>query len=181
MAIYGYIQLYIHVDLVGVVLFVPSRHGCSTLPPYVGAFSSHTPIGHYFLGTGLLKMFLWAVGSFCVFGEMWDLTLFLPSQIVFENREIAMLMVYLQRSIIMSLGKGSYFWEQGIYFLEKGVYFLRIPLWKYGGPDSANSANKVSCIVVQIMQIRWLDRVNYYYDNSVNQQCKQCQQCLSIV
>ena len=47
--------------------------------------------------------------------------------------------------------KGFYFFEKGFYFFEKGSYFLRkafissrLPLWGYGGLDSANSVNKVA-------------------------------------
>ena len=77
--IYGCIWLYIHVDLACVVLFVPSRQECSTSPPDVGAFGSNNPIVDYFIGTGLMKMFLQAIASFHVFGEKLDLTCFYKS------------------------------------------------------------------------------------------------------
>jgi len=95
-------------------------------------FSAPTPpFLDYLFGTGLMETFLWTVGSFYVFGEKWDLTCFLPVRFrFFEKTQISMFIVYLQRSIIMSLGKGSYFFEKGVYFPEKGVYFLRFPLWK---------------------------------------------------
>ena len=37
------------------------------------------PIVDYLLGTGLMGMFLWAVGSFYVLGEQWALTCFYHS------------------------------------------------------------------------------------------------------
>ena len=76
-----------------------------------------------------MEMFLWTVGSFYVFGEKWDLTWFLPVRSrFFEKTQISMFIVYLQRSISMGLGKGSYFFEKGVYFPEKGVYFFEIPI-----------------------------------------------------
>ena len=33
--------------------------------------------------------------------------------------------------------------QKGVVFLEKEVYLLRFPLRKYGGLDSASSANRV--------------------------------------
>ena len=49
-----------------------------------------------------MKMFQWTVGSFYVFGEKWDLTCFISSQIqVSEKTHIFMLIVYLQRSIMV--------------------------------------------------------------------------------
>ena len=38
------------------------------------------PIVDNFFGTGLMKVFLWTVGSFYVFGEQLDLTCFFTSQ-----------------------------------------------------------------------------------------------------
>ena len=86
---YGYIRLYVDiyfniihcmyicVFLAGMVLFVPSRHDCGTLPPSVGPFGSNTPsLLTMFFGTGLMEMFLWTVGAFYVFGETWDSTWF---------------------------------------------------------------------------------------------------------
>jgi len=65
-------------------------------------FSATTPPGvDYFVGTGLMGMFLWTVGSFDVFGEQWDLTLFFPVRSrCFKSTHISMLIVYLQRSMI---------------------------------------------------------------------------------
>ena len=61
------VSLYIYVFLAGVVLFVRSRHECSTLPPDVGAFGSHTPMFDYVFGTSRMEMLLWTVLSFLRF------------------------------------------------------------------------------------------------------------------
>ena len=76
-----------------------------------------------------MKMFLRTVGSFYVFGEKWDLTWFLPVRSsFFEKTQISILIVYLQRSIIVSFGKRLLFFEKGVYFPEEGVYFFKIPI-----------------------------------------------------
>ena len=98
-----------------------------------------------------MEMFLWTVGSFYGFGETVGFDLFFTSQIpFFRGNLILQLIVYLQRSIMSNVPKGFYILEKGFYMLEKGVIFRRrafifwrLPLWRYGGLDSANSANKV--------------------------------------
>ena len=84
------------------------------------------PIVDYLFGTGLMGMFIWTVGSFDVFGEKWDLTLFLPLRFnFFENTLISTFIFYLQRSIIPKLGKALIFLR---FPFGKGSYFLEIPI-----------------------------------------------------
>ena len=97
-----------------------------------------------------MEMFLWAVGSFHVFGEKLDFvgkTLPKNPQSGFPTFQID---VQMQSSIMCNVAKGFYILEKGFYILEKGFIFrrrasifLRFRLWRYGGLDSANSANKV--------------------------------------
>ena len=68
----GYYILYIPVDLAVIIVFgsvIVAIH----LPMLVS--SAPTPLFlDCSIGTGIMGMFLWTAGSFCVFGERWDLT-----------------------------------------------------------------------------------------------------------
>ena len=67
-----------------VALYLPMLE-LSALPP---------PIVDYFFGTGLMKMFLWTVGSFYVFGEKWDSTFVIQVRSrFFEQTQISILIV----------------------------------------------------------------------------------------
>ena len=82
-----------------------------------------------------MEVFLWAVGSFHVFGEKLDFvgkTLPKNPQGGFPTFQID---VQMQSSIMRNvakgfyiLEKGFYILEKGVYFLEKGVYFFEIPI-----------------------------------------------------
>ena len=102
------------------------QRDCSTLPPNVGALGSDTPIVDYFFGTGLMKMFLWTVGSFHVFGETWDPTCFLQLRINFLKKvQISVFTVYLQRSIMHQVGEAFIFLR---FPFRKGSYSFVIPI-----------------------------------------------------
>jgi len=91
--IYIYIYIYLHIwqavffsHLAGMIvaLYLPMFELSALTPPIVD----------YFFETGLMKMFLWTVGSFHVFGAQLDLTLFLQVRSsLFENTHIFMLIV----------------------------------------------------------------------------------------
>jgi len=92
MGIYGYMWTYIVIIIYiyiyicpsgGRSLVCPFQRVCSTSPPDAGVSGSNTPIVDYFVGTGLMGMFLWTVGSFYVLGEWWDLTWHLPRRLSF--------------------------------------------------------------------------------------------------
>ena len=58
-----------------------------------------------------MGMFLWAVGSFYMFGETWALTSVLQLKFnLFQKTHMSMYIVYLQRSIMPKFGK-AYFFE----------------------------------------------------------------------
>jgi len=114
--IYAYIGIYIHIYIYlqiwqSVLFFSSGRHECSTLPPNVGAFGSDTPHCWLFvrnwsyeivpMDRGIIVCFRPKVGFDFVFTSQ--------IQLLFEKTHISMLIVYLQRSFIMSFGKGSHF------------------------------------------------------------------------
>ena len=113
--------------------------------------SALTPsIVDIFFGTGLMKVFLWTVGSFYVFGEKLDLTCFLPVRSsFFEKTQISILIIYLQRSIIVIFGKRLLFVGERLLFLEKGVYFFEIPI-----------VDTLCRSIVQIVQIVYFNSAN---------------------
>ena len=91
-----------------------------------------------------MKMFLWSVGSFYVFGEEVDSTWFLPVRFhFFEENVIFKLIGKMQSSIMGNSAKGFYFFEKGFYISEKGVYIFE---------KGAHLFEERQ--IVQIMQIR---------------------------
>ena len=57
-----------------------------------------------------MGMFLMTVGLFYVFGDKLDLTLSLQLRFIFfEKAQMSLCIVYLQRSIMPTFGKGCYF------------------------------------------------------------------------
>ena len=98
-----------------------------------------------------MKMFLWSVGSFHVFGEKVDLTWFLPVRFhFFEENMIFKVAGWMQSSIMGNLAKGFYILEKSFYIFEKGVYIFE---------EGAHLSKERQ--TVQIMQIRWLDIANH--------------------
>ena len=77
-----YIYIYIiyianiPIDPAGILSFVPSSVIVALHLPMLELLALTLPIVDICFGTGLMKMFLWTVGSFYVLGEQWDLTLF---------------------------------------------------------------------------------------------------------
>jgi len=139
MGIYSYmwtyitIYIYIYICLSGrlssfltsgsviVALYLPMLELSAPTPPIVD----------YLFGTSLMKMFLWTVGSFYVFGEQWDLTCFLPLRFhMCKKTQISTFIVYLQRSIIPKLGKALISLR---FPFGKGSYFVEIPICRSVG------------------------------------------------
>ena len=96
------------------------------------------PFLDQFSGSGLMEMFLWSVGSFHVFGEKLDFCL----QNVTKNspRVDFPLFKFMYRCKVPSSAR----WSKAFIFLRKALIFWRLPLWRYGGLDCANGANKVA-------------------------------------
>ena len=91
-----------------------------------------------------MEMFLWAVGSFHVFGEKLDLTWFYKSESSFLRKtQISSLLARCKVPSSAMWAKAFIFSRKAFIFRRKAFIFWRLPLWRYGGLDSANSANKV--------------------------------------
>ena len=130
------VHTYIPIDLAVIVFFTFSSMTVA-LHLQCWSFGSNTPFVDYFVGTSLMEMFLWIVGSFCVFDETWDLTDLLQATCSFvETTCIALLIVYLQRSIIVRFGK--------LYFVSRKALIAFI----FGRS------------FFFLVQIRWLENVN---------------------
>ena len=92
MDIYGYIRLYVDIYCyiyIYIYVFLAEGSFYLSLPgvtvalylPMLELSALTPPIVDYFFGTGLMKMFLWTVGSFYVFGKTVGFDLFFISQI----------------------------------------------------------------------------------------------------
>ena len=106
--VYIYIYIYIYIYVLWRVAIFLSLPGV-TVALYLTMLELSAltpPIVDYLLGTGLMEMLLWTVGSFYVFGNTWDSTLFLQLRFhFFEKTQISTFNVYLHRSIMHKLGK----------------------------------------------------------------------------
>ena len=93
-----------------------------------------------------MNMFLWTVGSFSVFGEQSDLARLITSRIQFVEKTLISMLMFCHpefREEAYICEKGSYLLRRAFIFPGRAFIFLRFPLWKYGGLDSASSANRV--------------------------------------
>ena len=102
------------------------------------------PFLDMFYGSGLMEMFLWSVGSFHVFGEKLDFV----CKTLQKNPRVDFPLFKL---IYRCKAPSSARWSKAFIFLRRALIFRRkafiswrLPLWRYGGLDSANSANKVA-------------------------------------
>ena len=86
--IYGHIYIYIYICLSGSSVILSHLKGMNVALylPMLELSAPTPPIVDYFFGTGLMKVFLWTVGSFYVFGEQLDLTCFLPVRFHFFEK-----------------------------------------------------------------------------------------------
>ena len=126
--LYIHIYIYICVCLSGRLLMFSSSPALTVALylPTLELSAPTPPIVDIFFGTGLMKMFLWTVGSFHVFGEKWDSTCFLQLRVHFLKKvQISVFIVYLQRSIMHKVGKAFIFLR---FPFRKGSYFLAIPI-----------------------------------------------------
>ena len=83
-------------------------------------------------------------GSFPVFGEKLDSTCVLAVRVqFFEKTQISSLLARWKVLSSAMWAKAFIFSRKAFVFWRKAFIFWRMPLWRYGGLDSANSANKV--------------------------------------
>ena len=91
-----------------------------------------------------MEMFLWSVGSFYGFGEKVDSTCVLAVRVqFFEKTQISSLLARWKVLSSAMWAKAFIFSRKAFIFRIEAFIFWRLPLWRCGGLDSANSANKV--------------------------------------
>ena len=143
MAIYG------HIDPAGAIcLFAPYNVFVASHLQMLEVPAPTPPFVDYVFGIGLMETLLWTVGSFCVCGEQLDLTLFLHVRLcLFEKTHVFhayCLFAKIHHCHHHEFGKRLFLGGTAFIFRRRAFICLSFPLWKYGGLDSASSANKVA-------------------------------------
>ena len=62
----------------------------------------------------------------------------------FHHRELGKRLLYFGERLLYFGETTFIFWRKAFIFPRRAFIFWRVPLWRYGGLDSANSANKVA-------------------------------------
>ena len=123
--IYIYIYIYMCVFLEGPFVFFISSVDCSTLPPDIRAFGSDTPHCWHFFRNWSYENVPMDRGIISCFRRKVGFDLFFTTQNpLFEEIQISVFIVYLQRSIMHKVGKAFIFLR---FPFGKGSYFLEIP------------------------------------------------------